>query len=101
MERLAALAREREADELVVGLPRRLDGSDGPEALAARRLATELRQRTRLKVSLVDERLTSAAAERALLATGTRRAERRQLSDRVAAAMILQAYLDSGGRLRG
>lgn len=93
-DRLAALAREREATELVVGLPRRMDGSIGPEAREARELAERLRRASGLAVTMVDERLTSAAAERTLLATGERRARRRQLSDRVAAALILQAYLD-------
>jgi putative Holliday junction resolvase len=93
--RLAALAREREAERLVVGLPRRLDGGLGPEAKAARALAEGLREATGLDVALVDERLTSVAAERALLAGGASRARRRQLSDQVAAALILQTYLDS------
>ncbi|MFZ0214891.1 MAG: Holliday junction resolvase RuvX, partial [Candidatus Dormiibacterota bacterium] len=93
--RLAALADELEAGELVVGLPYRLDGGEGPEAKAARRLASELRQATRRPVSLVDERLTSVAAERALLQSGHRRAARRALSDQVAASLILQTYLDS------
>jgi len=84
----------------VVGLPRRLDGGLGPEAKAARTLADELRRATGLEVTLVDERLTSAAAERALLSGGASRARRRQLSDKVAATMILQSYLDSV-RLRG
>jgi putative Holliday junction resolvase len=101
--RVAALAAEREAERLVVGLPRRMDGSLGPEAAAARALAHGLRRATGLPVSLVDERLTSVAAERALLAGGASRARRRQLSDQVAAALILQTYLDRaawGGRQR-
>jgi len=93
--RLSALAREREAERVVVGLPRRMDGGMGPEAKAARALADDLRRATGLPVALVDERLTSVAAERALLAGGASRARRKQLSDQVAAALILQAYLDS------
>jgi len=99
--RLAALAREKEATRLVVGLPRRMDGSQGPEAKAARRLAEQLGQTSGLKVTLVDERLSSVAAERALLAGGARRARRRQLSDQVAAALILQSYLDGAGSRGG
>ena len=95
IERLAALTREQEATALVVGLPRRLDGRLGPEAEAARRLADQLRRATGLEVTLVDERLSSAAAERALLSTGASRARRRQLSDQVAAALILQSFLDT------
>jgi len=99
-ERLAELARRHEASELVVGLPRRMDGALGPEAAGARALAERLRVLTGLRVTLVDERLTSAAAERALLATGTRRSRRKELSDQVAAALILQTYLDSASARR-
>jgi putative holliday junction resolvase len=97
-ERLAEQAARHEATELVVGLPRRMDGGLGPEAVEARALAGRLRRLTGLPVTLVDERLTSVAAERALLAMGTRRSRRRELSDRVAAALILQTYLDSAAR---
>jgi putative Holliday junction resolvase len=94
-ERLTELARHHDAAELVVGLPRRMDGALGPEALDAKALAGRLRRLSGLRVTLVDERLTSVAAERALLATGTKRARRRELSDQVAATLILQTYLDS------
>lgn len=94
VERLVELAREQEATRLVVGLPLRLDGSMGPEAKAARTLADRLRRASGMTVSLVDERLTSVAAERALLAGDLSRARRRRLSDQVAATLILQSYLD-------
>jgi putative pre-16S rRNA nuclease len=100
-ERIAAVAREREAERVVIGLPRRMDGSEGPEAVAARQLAGAVRRALRLPVSLHDERLTSAAAERALLAGGVSRARRRELSDQVAAALILRSYLDSETARRG
>ena len=92
--RLAARARALAVGGLVVGLPRRLDGSLGPEAKAAQELAAELRAATGLKVELVDERLTSAAAERALLESGMRRERRKRMAHRVSAALILQSYLD-------
>jgi len=98
VERLAEVARQQQAARLVVGLPRRMDGGEGPEARAARALAGELRRATGLPVTLVDERLTSVAAERALLAGGASRARRRQLSDQVAAALILQSHLDAERR---
>ena len=100
-ERLAQLAVELQAKELVVGLPARLDGSEGPEARAARQLANQLRQVSGMPVVLVDERLTSVAADRALIAAGERRARRRQLSDQVAAALLLQGHLDARARSRG
>jgi len=100
-ERLTMLAREQEAEELIVGLPARMDGSEGPEARAARQLARRLRETSGMPVQMVDERLTSVAAERALIAAGERRARRRQLSDQIAAALLLQGHLDARGRSRG
>ena|SRR5438105_14223202 len=94
VERLAGRARRIDAAELVVGLPRRMDGSQGPEALAARQLAGHLREATGLPVHLVDERLSSVAAERSLLEGGLRREKRRRLAHRVSAAIVLQSYLD-------
>jgi len=90
--RLAALARQHEAVRIVVGLPRRMDGSFGPEARAA--LAAEVRAASKLPVELVDERLTTAAAEKSLLAGGMHREKRRANIDRVAAAILLQSHLD-------
>ncbi|TMD06491.1 MAG: Holliday junction resolvase RuvX [Chloroflexi bacterium] len=92
--RLAVLAREVGAQQVVVGLPRRLDGTRGPEEAAARALAHELRTALRLPVSLYDERLTSVAAERGLIDQGVRRAQRKEVRDKVAAALILQDFLD-------
>ncbi|HEX6548471.1 MAG TPA: Holliday junction resolvase RuvX [Candidatus Dormibacteraeota bacterium] len=100
-DRLATVAREKEAARIVVGLPKRMDGSEGPEARAARGLADALRAVSGLPVQMVDERLSSAAAERALIAGGTRRQERRRLSDQVAAAIFLQSYLDAEARRHG
>jgi putative holliday junction resolvase len=92
--RLATVAREHEAVRIVMGLPRRMDGSFGPEAKAARELAGDVRAASKLPVELVDERLTTAAAEKSLLAGGMRRKERRANIDRVAAALLLQTHLD-------
>jgi putative Holliday junction resolvase len=98
--RIAGVAAAQEAERVVVGLPVRLDGSQGPEALAARTLADQVRQATGLPVDLIDERLTSAQAEKALLSGGASRARRRQVRDRVAATLILQAYLEGAARGR-
>ena len=92
--RVAAVARTHAAERLIVGLPLRLDGTHGPEAAAARRLADAIRRESGLPVELVDERLTTAAAERALIAGGVKREQRRQGIDRVAATMLLQSHLD-------
>jgi putative Holliday junction resolvase len=92
--RLAEVAEQQGAGRIVVGMPRRMDGSYGPEAKAAIALADGIRQASGLPVELVDERLTTVAAERSLLEGGVRRAKRRQSVDRVAAAMLLQSHLD-------
>ncbi len=79
---------------IVVGLPRRLDGSEGESAADARAVADQLRKRTGLPVEMWDERFTTAAAERSLIAAGQRRAQRRRTVDAVAAALLLQSWLD-------
>lgn len=94
-ERLAHLAREHEAGRIVVGLPRRMDGSEGPEAKSARSLAGDLRRAAKLPVELMDERLTTVAAERSMIDAGARRSRRRQSIDQVAATLLLQSHLDS------
>jgi putative Holliday junction resolvase len=92
--RLADMARRHEAGRILVGLPRRLDGSFGPEAQAARKLADAIREAAGVPVELVDERLTTAQAERSMIAGGVRRARRRSTIDRVAATLLLQSHLD-------
>jgi putative Holliday junction resolvase len=92
--RLADIASEQGAGRVVVGMPRRMDGSYGPEAKAARNLADGIRKASGLPVELVDERLTTVAAERSLIEGGMRRAKRRQSVDRVAATILLQSHLD-------
>lgn len=92
--RLAAIARTNEVERIVVGLPRRMDGTYGPEARSARELASRLRKESGLRIDLVDERLTTAAAERSLLEGNVRRAARRKAVDRVAATLLLQSHLD-------
>ena len=93
--RLAEIAKAQEAGRIVVGLPLRLDGRHGPEAKAAQELADLLRKASGLPVELVDERLTTAEAEKSLIAGGMRREKRRATVDRVAATLLLQGHLDS------
>ncbi len=92
--RIAMVARDQEAKRIVVGLPLRLDGRRGPEAAAAEQLAGAVRKESGLPVETVDERMTTAAAERSLIEGGVRRAERRSSIDRVAAVILLQGHLD-------
>lgn len=92
--RILELAQETEAEAIVVGLPLSLDGSDGPAAKRARREAQELGRATGLPVELWDERLTTVTADRDLMALDMRADARRRVVDKVAAAVLLQAWLD-------
>jgi putative holliday junction resolvase len=92
---VSEVVEERLPDRIVVGLPRRLDGTEGDSAADARAVAEQLRKRTGLPVEMWDERFTTAAAERSLIAAGQRRAQRRRSIDAVAAALLLQSWLDS------
>jgi len=83
---------------IVVGLPLLLDGNEGEESAYVRALVERLRERVDVPVELWDERLSTVAAERALLESGMRRAKRRQRRDAVAAALLLQSYLDAQRR---
>ena len=98
--RIARLVADEEADRVVVGLPLSLDGSLGPAARAAQAEADELRAAVAVPVELFDERLTTVSAERSLIEARMRREARRRVVDKVAAAVMLQAWLDrlgSGG----
>ncbi len=92
--RLAAIAKAENARRIIVGLPLRMDGRRGPEAAAAQALSAAVRHESGLPVELVDERLTTVAAERSLIAGGVRRGKRRLTVDRVAATLLLQGHLD-------
>ncbi len=91
---LGQIVAEREVGEVVVGLPLQLDGRPGPQAEKVRGLAEALQAALSVPVVFWDERLSTKAAERALLEGGVRRAERKRVVDQVAAALILQGYLD-------
>jgi putative holliday junction resolvase len=91
---LLALADEVAADLIVVGLPLSLDGTLGPAARGVLDEVDELAARTSLPVRTYDERLTTVSAERALRAGGVKGRDRRQVVDKVAAAVMLQAWLD-------
>lgn len=91
---LRSRVRELAVEEVVVGLPRRTDGTLGPEAVAAQAFAERLARELGRPVHMEDERLTTLQAHRSMLETGARGPERRQAVDRVAAVLILQAFLD-------
>jgi putative Holliday junction resolvase len=94
-DRVAELARDREAEVLVFGLPFNMDGSDHPSAHRVQAFAGLCAERTGLPVEYVDERLTTKQAERHLWAAGQTRKGRKGKVDKVAAALLLQNWLDS------
>ena len=94
LRELADLAREHEVGEVVVGLPRSLDGSEGPQARKVLAFVDALRKAVNVPVATWDERFTTVAAEQALIEGGVSRGRRKGLVDKVAAILILQNYLD-------
>jgi putative Holliday junction resolvase len=92
--RILDLAAERHAVGFVLGLPVNMDGTEGPRAQATRAFARNLAQLTELPIALWDERLSTAAVERALIAADASRLKRKAVIDQHAAAYILQGALD-------
>ncbi|WP_333684804.1 Holliday junction resolvase RuvX [Pontibaca methylaminivorans] len=92
--RLLDLAQGREVAGLILGLPRNMDGSEGPRCQSTRAFARNLAGLTELPIAFWDERLSTVAAERALLEADTSRKRRAEVIDHVAAAYILQGALD-------
>ena len=90
---IARAVREVGADELLVGLPLNMDGSEGPQARSVRKYAERLRRRLDMPLRFHDERLTSFIADQILAQRPTKNA-RRQPNDAIAAAAILQSFLD-------
>jgi len=99
-ERLMTLAAQRKAVGFVLGLPLNMDGSEGPRAQATRAFARNLGRLTELPIALWDERLSTAAVERELIAADVSRAKRKAVIDQHAAVFILQGALDRLDRLR-
>lgn len=91
---LRELVEEYQVQSFVLGMPRRTDGRYGPEAEKVYSFGSELERRFSLPVEYWDERFSTVQAERILLEGDVSRAKRRQVIDKVAAAVILQAYLD-------
>lgn len=91
---LMKIIAERRIAGLILGLPRNMDGSEGPRAQATRAFARNLSRLTPLPIGFWDERLSTVAAERALLEADTSRKRRKEVIDHVAAGYILQGVLD-------
>lgn len=94
-DEILRIARDNQVAEIVVGIPYLMSGRVGPQARITMDYADSLAQKTSLPIRRVDERLSSVQAERMLRETGTRPSEDKGKIDTAAAAIILQAYLDS------
>jgi len=94
LARLKKLLVEKEIDLVLIGLPRNLDGSYGPAAQKVEAFVAVLKMAITVPVKTWDERLTSAQANRILIQSGVRRDKRKEKVDKMAAAILLQSYLD-------
>ncbi len=98
--RLLEICADRDISGIVLGLPKNMDGSEGPRSQSTRAFARNLAGLTTLPITFWDERLSTVAAERALLEADTSRARRKEVIDHVAASYILQGALDRLAHLR-
>ena len=92
---LAALVKEKQVRQIVVGLPRNMNGSLGEMAKEVLSFVNDLKEKTDLPIDTFDERLTSTEAERVLIQADLSRKRRKNLRDGLAAVLILQGYLES------
>jgi len=100
VQRLLALAAQHRVGGLVIGLPRNMNGSEGPAAQSARSFARNLAPLTELVIAFWDERLSTAAVTRMLIEADRSRARRNEIVDKLAASYILQGALDRLTHLR-
>lgn len=97
LQRIDALVKEKEVELIVLGMPRNMDGSYGPAAQLVREFQTQLAAATSAPIRTWDERLTSAQANRVLVEANVRRDKRKEKVDAMAAAVLLQSFLDVQG----
>jgi len=96
LQKLRNIVVEKQVSQVVVGMPRNMDGTHGPAAEKVRAFVHQLRMTLDVPIRTWDERLTSAQANRVLIEGNVRRKDRKQVVDKMAAAILLQSYLDSG-----
>ncbi|KAB3537340.1 Holliday junction resolvase RuvX [Alkaliphilus pronyensis] len=95
LQRLEEVIKGYEVNVIVVGLPKNMNGSIGPQGEKVLEFTERLKKRFNIEVMLWDERLTTVAAERALIKADVSRKKRKKVIDKMAAVYILQGYLDS------
>jgi putative holliday junction resolvase len=95
LDRLQELIQDKQVELILVGLPRNMDGSYGPAALRVQDFVAALKGALTVPIKTWDERLTSAQANRVLIQGNVRRGKRKEKVDQMAAAILLQSYLDS------
>ena len=95
LTRLIELLSEKEVELILVGMPRNMDGSFGPAAVKVQEFIAALKGQTSVPIKAWDERLTSVQANRLLIQGNVRRDKRKEKVDKMAAAILLQSYLDS------
>jgi putative Holliday junction resolvase len=93
-KRLGELIEQYSVEKGVIGLPKNMDGSVGPQAEKVMKFANVFKIRFDIPVVMTDERLTTVAAEKMLISADVSRAKRKQVIDKMAAVFILQGYLD-------
>lgn len=93
--RLKQVITEKEVELVFIGMPRNMDGTYGPAAQKVQEFIAQLKPEISVPIKTLDERLTSAQANRVLLQGNVRRADRKQKVDAMAAAILLQSYLDN------
>ena len=94
LARIEELITEYEVEEIVLGLPKNMNASEGVRVELTNEFKEKLERRTGLTVTMWDERLTTVAADKAMMEAGIRRENRKDYVDKIAAALILQGYLD-------
>ena len=95
LQKIEEIANENEVHTIIIGLPKNMNGTIGPQGEKVQSFAERLRNRTNLNIVYWDERLSTISAERTLLEADVSRKKRKTLIDKVAATYILQNYLDS------
>jgi putative pre-16S rRNA nuclease len=95
VERIAELSAEYGVQEIVVGMPYNMSGTEGPQVHRVRAFIEQIQRRIDIPIREWDERLSTAAAERTLLEADMSRSKRRKVIDKLAAVIILQGYLDN------